>query len=159
MRITIASIGRLKNGGERVLVDRYVKRLASARSQGLGPLTEVELPEARQSSAGERQADEAARLLKLVADADLIVALDERGKTIGSTDFARWIGAKRDQGCRHATFLIGGPDGLGEAVVRSATFKLSLGPMTLPHGLARAVLAEQLYRAATILSGHPYHRE
>lgn len=159
MRLTIAAIGRLKDGGERVLVDRYVKRCAAGRTLGLGPVDEIELPESRLAQAAERQADEAKRLLKAVASADLIIALDERGKTLGSPEFSRWLGARRDDGRRHAAFLIGGPDGHGPDALRPAALRLSLGPMTLPHGLARAVLAEQLYRAITILSGHPYHRE
>ncbi len=159
MRLTIAAIGRLKDGGERVLVDRYVKRLSGARAHGLGPLQELELAEARQGTPVERQADEAGRLLKQGAEADILIALDERGKALTSTEFARRLGAWRDDGRRHAAFLIGGPDGHGAEVLASAALRLSLGPMTLPHGLARAVLAEQLYRAVTILSGHPYHRE
>lgn len=159
MRLTIAAIGRLKDGGERVLVDRYVKRCASGKALGLGPLDEIELPESRLAQAVERQADEAKRLLKAVAASDLVIALDERGKSLDSAAFAKWLGRQRDDGRRHAAFLIGGPDGHGPEVLKAAMLRLSLGPLTLPHGLARAILAEQLYRAITILSGHPYHRE
>ena len=159
MRLTIAAVGRLKDGAERVLVDRYRKRLAAAKSLGLGPIAEKEIAEARQSTVAERQADEAARLLKLAADADLVIALDERGKSMSSQAFAAWLGRQRDDGRRHAAFLIGGPDGHGSAVREKAHLLLALGPMTLAHGLARAVLAEQLYRATTIIAGHPYHRE
>ena len=158
MRLTIAAIGRLKEGAERVLVDRYLKRLTAAKTLGLGPVTEKEAPQARQTTAAERQGDEAAKLLQLAGDADLIVALDERGKLLSSAAFAAWLGARRDDGRRHAAFLVGGADGHGEAVRAKAHLLLSLGQMTLAHGLARAVLAEQLYRATTILSGHPYHR-
>lgn len=158
MRLMIAAVGRLKDGGERVLVDRYLQRLTSAKALGLGPVIEKELAEARQATVPERQADEAARLLKLTGDADLIVALDERGKSMSSQDFAIWLGARRDEGRRHAVFLIGGADGHGLPIRDRAHLLLSLGPMTLPHGLARAVLIEQIYRATTILSGHPYHR-
>ena len=159
MRLTIAAVGRLKDGAERVLVDRYLKRLAGAKALGLGPVAEKEAAEARQSTALERQADEAARLLKFAGDADLMIALDERGKAMTSAAFATWLGSRRDDGRRHAAFLIGGPDGHGPAVREKAQLLLSLSPMTLAHGLARAVLAEQLYRATTILAGHPYHRE
>ena len=158
MRITIAAAGRLKDDAERVLLDRYLKRLAAAKSIGFGPVDERETPESRRPTAVERQAEEAARLIKSAGDADLIIALDERGKALSSAAFAQWLGARRDDGRRHAAFLIGGADGHGEAVRKAAHLVLSLGSMTLPHGLARAVLAEQLYRAATILSGHPYHR-
>ncbi len=105
-----------------------------------------------------RKSDEANRLLKAAGDADIIVALDEGGTQMSSDVFARWIGRERDRGARHAGFLIGGPDGQGDALIAAATLTFSLGQMTLPHGLARAVLAEQLYRATTILLGHPYHR-
>ena len=158
MRLLIAAVGRLKDGGERVLVDRYLKRLTSAKALGLGPVTEKELVEARHTTVPERQADEAARLLKFADSADLIIALDERGKPLSSQAFAAWLGARRDAGRRHAAFLIGGADGHGPQIREKADLLLSLSPMTLPHGLARAVLIEQLYRATTILAGHPYHR-
>lgn len=158
MRITIAAIGRLKDGGERVLVDRYVERLAGARSTGFGPMAERELPEARQGTAAERRADEAQRLLKAIDGADLVVGLDAAGRQMSSEAFAKWLGDRRDAGSRHAAFLIGGADGHGDEIAERSHLVLSLGPMTLPHGLARAVLAEQIYRSTTILSGHPYHR-
>lgn len=159
MRLSIVAIGRLKDGPERELYQRYAKRIDEAgRGVALGPLTLAEFPEARQSSAKQRQADEAQRLIGAAEGADLMVALDERGKTFGSEAFARWLGAQRDEGRRTVAFLIGGADGHGEAVSDRVALKISLGPMTLPHGLARIVLAEQLYRAATILAGHPYHR-
>lgn len=158
MRVTIIGVGRLKDDAERVLVDRYVERLKGARSVGLGPFAEKELPEARQPAAAERQSFEAQRLLKLAEGADSVVVLDEQGKPLTSQAFANWIGAERDRGVKHMVFLLGGPDGHGAQVLGAANLRLSLGPMTLPHGLARAVLAEQLYRASTILAGHPYHR-
>lgn len=158
MRITIAAVGRLKDDAERVLVDRYLKRFGAAKAIGFGPIGEYETPESRRPAASERQAEEAQRLLKSAGDADLIVVLDERGKALTSAAFAQWLGARRDDGRRHAAFLIGGADGHGDAVRKAAHLTLSLGAMTLPHGLARAVLAEQVYRAATILAGHPYHR-
>ena len=158
MRLTIAAIGRLKDGAERVLVDRYLKRLTAAKTLGFGQIGEKEVPESRHATTAERQAEEAAKLLPLAGDADLVVALDEHGKLFTSAAFATWLGARRDDGRRHAAFLIGGPDGHGEPVRAKAHLLLSLGPMTLPHGLARAVLAEQRYRATTILGGHPYHR-
>lgn len=159
MRLSIAAVGRLKDGPERELYLKYAKRIDDAgRAVALGPLMLAEIPEARQSSVAQRRIDEAARLISHAEGADLVVLLDEGGKTLTSEAFARWLGARRDEGQRAAAFLIGGPDGHGEAAVARAHLKLSLGPMTLPHGLARIVLVEQLYRAATILSGHPYHR-
>ncbi len=158
MRISIIGVGRLKDGAERVLVDRYVERLAGARAIGLAPIAEKEIAEARHATAPERQAFEAERLLKIAESADVVVALDEGGRQLTSEAFARWLGSERDRGAKHVAFLLGGPDGHGAQVLETARLKLALGAMTLPHGLARAVLAEQIYRATTILSGHPYHR-
>jgi 23S rRNA (pseudouridine1915-N3)-methyltransferase len=157
MRVLIAAVGRLKDGAEKVLVDRYVERLAP-RAGGIGPVSIAEIPEARQSSAAARQADEAERLVRAATKADLRIALDERGKTLSSDAFAKLLGRKRDDGIGTLAFLIGGPDGHGKAALDGADLTFSLSPMTLPHGLARVVLAEQIYRAVMILSGHPYHR-
>ncbi len=158
MQLLIAAVGRLKDDAERVLVDRYAGRIGNGRVSGLGPLREIEITESRRTSAAERKAEEATRLLAAVRDADTIVMLDETGRALASEPFARWLGAERDGGTRVAAFLLGGPDGHGPEVRGAARLSLSLGPLTLPHGLARAVLAEQLYRATTILAGHPYHR-
>ncbi len=158
MRLIVAAVGRLKDA-ERELCERYSKRFdAAGRSLGLGPLTITELSESRAASADARKADEAARLMKAASTADVRVVLDEGGKALSSEAFAKWIAQRRDGGAKGLAFLIGGPDGHGAAALDGAALKLSLGPMTLPHGMARAVLIEQLYRAATILSGHPYHR-
>ena len=159
MRIVIAAVGRLKSGPETELCKRYQTRFdASGRTIGLGPITYHEIPEGRQSDAAGRIADEANRLLERTSDAGRIIALDETGKLKSSAHFARDLATARDDGIRDFAFLIGGPDGHGEAARNAAQSSLSLGRMTLPHGLARVVLLEQLYRAATILSGHPYHR-
>lgn len=158
MRITLIGVGRLKDDAERVLVDRYLERLKGARSIGLGPVAEKELAEARQPTVAERRSFEAQRLMKLAEGADSIVVLDEQGKALSSTAFASWMGSERDRGVRHMAFLLGGPDGHGADVLAAAGLRLSLGAMTLPHGLVRVVLAEQIYRASTILAGHPYHR-
>ncbi len=159
MRLAILAVGRLKDGPERTLYLTYAKRLDEAgRALALGPLTLAELPEGRAQTAPQRREDEAHRLLERAHDASVTVALDGGGKALSSEAFARWLGAQRDDGARGAAFLIGGPDGHGAEVLKTAQLKLSLGPMTLPHGLARIVLAEQLYRATTILAGHPYHR-
>lgn len=158
MRISIIGVGRLKDDAERVLVDRYVGRLAGARSIGIAPVVEKEIAEARHASPQERKAFEATRLLKVAEGAEVLVVLDETGRQLSSGAFAQWMGKERDAGAAHMAFLLGGPDGHGEQVLEAAKLRLSLGPMTLPHGIARAVLAEQIYRATTILSGHPYHR-
>lgn len=159
MRIIIAAVGRLKDGAERDLIDRYIGRLeATGRPLAIGPVQVLEQVEGRAGDVDARKADEADRLLKSVSAADQRVVLDAGGKMVSSEAFAEWLRAVRDGGTRTLAFLIGGPDGHGSGVLAAANLRLSLGPMTLPHGLARIVLAEQLYRAATIISGHPYHR-
>lgn len=158
MRFILAAVGRLKDA-EADLYERYEKRFdASGRALGLGPLKLAEISEARAAGADQRKADEAARLMKAAETADARVVLDEGGKTLSSEELARFVAQRRDDGCKAIAFLIGGPDGHGPAALDAATLKLSLGRMTLPHGIARIVLVEQLYRVTTILSGHPYHR-
>ena len=158
MRLIVAAVGRLKDA-ERELCERYVERFdAAGRALKLGPLQISEIPESRAATAELRKADEAQRLLKSASDADATVTLDGVGRSLSSEAFARWLAGERDGGARTMAFLIGGPDGHGEEANGAAKLRLSLGAMTLPHGIARIVLAEQLYRAATILSGHPYHR-
>jgi len=159
MHLVIAAVGRLKDA-ERELCARYIARVSAiGRSVALGPLEVREIPESRKPTAAARMAEEAQRLLASCRDADLRIVLDEGGKPLTSAKFAGLLGDARDRGVRSAAFLIGGPDGHGEAARKAADVVLALGPMTLPHGLARIVLAEQLYRAATILAGHPYHRD
>ena len=159
MRLIIAAAGKLKDAEERCICERYAKRLnATGKSIGLGPLEIIELNESRAASASARKADEALRLLKAAGETSLKIALDVEGKAYGSQAFAKLIGQHRDSGIKSCAFIIGGPDGHGPDVLTASEFKLSLGAMTLPHGLARVVLVEQLYRIATILSGHPYHR-
>ena len=159
MRLAIVAVGKLKDGPERALYLTYAKRVDEAgRALALGPLSLAEIPEGRAAGATQRRRDEASRLLERAGEASVTVALDGGGKTLSSEDFARWLAERRDGGERSVVFLIGGPDGHGDDVLNKAGLRLSLGPMTLPHGLARIILAEQLYRAATILAGHPYHR-
>ncbi len=159
MRLIIAAVGRLKDGPERELLARYRDRFADlGKRLGLSPVAWHELAEGRAATAAKRCAEEGAALLELARDADTIIALDERGKALTSQAFARLLGKLRDDGAGTLAILVGGPDGLAPAVREAAHIKLSLGAITLPHGLARIVLAEQLYRAATILAGHPYHR-
>jgi 23S rRNA (pseudouridine1915-N3)-methyltransferase len=159
MRLIIAAVGRLKDGAERELLARYRDRFdGMAKRLGLGPVAWHEVAESRAATAAKRCSEEGLSLLRLARDADVVVALDERGKCLTSEAFARLLSRARDDGAGVLAVLVGGPDGLAEEVRKAAHVKLSLGTMTLPHGLARIVLAEQLYRAATILAGHPYHR-
>lgn len=159
MRLVLVAVGKLKDGAERELYARYADRIqAAGRSVGLGAIELREIPEGKSQSREARMADEAERLLAKSGDADVRVLMDERGKAITSVQLAEFVRSWRDRGESGVAFLLGGPDGHGEPARRAATVSLSLGPMTLPHGLARIVLAEQLYRTATILAGHPYHR-
>lgn len=160
MRVILAAIGRLKAGAERELFERYVDRVRrGARAAGLSGPELIELPESRAATSNLRRADEAGRLIAAIGPGAHIVVLDERGKPATSAAFADMVRQRRDGGSRCLAFLIGGADGHGPAAHEAAHVTLSLGPLTLPHGLARIVLAEQLYRATTILTGHPYHRE
>ena len=159
MRIVLAAVGRLKDSAERILFERYWERLdATGRGIGLSPIRHVELPESRDGNVAARQDGEAQRLLATAGERAFVVALDERGKSLTSAAFAELLRRHRDDGLRDMAFVIGGPDGHGAPVMQAARMTLALSAMTLPHGLARVVLAEQLYRSATILSGHPYHR-
>lgn len=158
MRVEILAIGRLKDEAESAIVARYQKRFdQTGRPCGLGPLTIADFPESRAASPAERKAEEAARLLKAAGPAALIV-LEVTGKPLTSEAFAAHLRDLAGSATKSCAILIGGPDGHGTAVLAAPGLKLSLGALTLPHGLARVVLAEQLYRAATILTGHPYHR-
>jgi len=159
MKIMIAAVGRLKDGGEQQLFDRYASRFNSGgKALGLGPIDLRELVESRKPDVAQRKSDEATRLLSCCPDRAVRIVLDERGRPEDSVAFAARIAGIRDGGASTLAFLLGGPDGHGTTPLSGVTFRLSLGAMTLPHGLARVILAEQLYRATTILSGHPYHR-
>lgn len=159
MRITIASIGRIKAGADRDLLARYVDRARkSGPSLGFSGPEIIELAESRASRAQDRKQAEAEALLAALPERCIVVALDERGKTMPSEDFANRIGRWRDDGISDIAFVIGGPDGHGEALIARADMKLSFGAMTWPHQLVRILLAEQIYRAMSILAGHPYHR-
>lgn len=158
MRITIAAIGRMKVGPERDLVARYLTRAAGGgKPLALTGFDVVELPESRASSAPSRKADEAKALRAALPDG-IVVCLDERGKSLNSEAFARQVGRWRDDGRPAVGFVIGGADGIDQNYVQTADLMISFSPMVWPHQLVRIMLAEQLYRTTTILSGHPYHR-
>lgn len=147
MRLTLAAVGRARDSPVRGLVDDYARRLP-------WPFTLREIAEASGDRRREREGD---KLLAALPEGALIVALDSRGRQFSSEDLADWLGQRRDEGCRDLGLVIGGADGLSPAVTSKAALILSLGAMTWPHLMVRAMLAEQLYRASTILSGHPYH--
>ncbi len=157
MRLGLVAIGRLKRGPEQDLADRYRTRSdALGRSLGIAALDVAEYPEGRARSAPERLVEEATALLSRAGPGRL-VAFDERGTSPTSEEFAATLGRWRDEGAS-ATFAIGGPDGLSPAIRDRAALVVSFGRLTIPHGLVRVLVLEQLYRALTILAGHPYHR-
>ena len=161
MRLVVAAVGRLKDGAERELLDKYRDRFEGLRPSASDWPRSLwhELAESR--AAQRRQAHAATRVPRCSisrATPSFIIALDERGKSLTSEAFARLLAKTRDDGAGLLAILVGGPDGLSDTVRDAAHVKLRSGAITLPHGLARIVLAEQLYRAATILAGHPYHR-
>ena len=159
MRVSIHAVGRLKAGPERELSARYFDRFSktgAARGLTLGRI--VELPESRASSAEARKSEEYEALTRQIPDDALILALDERGKAIDSNAFAGLLQDWSDAGRRDLAITVGGADGLDHKLIDRADMVLSFGKLTWPHQIARILLAEQLYRAATILSGHPYHR-
>jgi 23S rRNA (pseudouridine1915-N3)-methyltransferase len=155
MRITIAAVGRGRDDPAQELFERYAARL---KRGPLGPvaLTEIDLKGSHPPAEARRREGE--RLRAAVPEGARLVALDARGKSLDSADFAKRLARWRDQGAAEVAFLIGGAEGLDPALRRDADLVLSLGPMTWPHLLVRALLAEQLFRAASILTGHPYHR-
>jgi len=158
MRIAIAAVGRMKSGPERELVSRYLDRaVASGKPLALTGFEVTELSESRAGSAAARKVEEAKGLRAALPDG-IIVTLDERGKSLGSEAFANLVSRWRDEGRAAASFVIGGADGLDPDFVKNADLVLSFSPMVWPHQLVRIMLAEQLYRTTTILSGHPYHR-
>ena len=159
MRLLIAAVGKLKQGPERELFAHYLGRAeAAGRKLRLSPLNLAEVAESRAATASARIKAEGAALLAKVPSSHKLICLDPGGDALSSEAFAKLLARFRDQGADGLAFLIGGADGLAREALEKAAGVLSLGPMTLPHGLARVVLAEQIYRATTILTGHPYHR-
>jgi 23S rRNA (pseudouridine1915-N3)-methyltransferase len=154
LRITIAAVGRLSRSPEAELVKLYLERAGAAgRALGLGPVEVVEVESRKPGKAAEAEA-----LRPHLAGAHAI-ACDEHGAARSSRRFAEEIAAVRDGGARRLVFLIGGADGLDPALLTGAQGVLAFGPQTWPHALARAMLAEQIYRAISILAGSPYHRD
>ncbi|AVW92657.1 23S rRNA (pseudouridine(1915)-N(3))-methyltransferase RlmH [Celeribacter baekdonensis] len=156
MKVHIIAVGRLRAGPEAALIDDYTTRFnRTGRALGLGPLT---LSEVEDKKGGGMKA-EAALLERALPKGTVIVTMDERGKLLSSPDFADKLAGWRDAGRSDVAFIIGGADGIDPALRAQADFSVSLGKMVWPHMLVRAMLTEQLYRAASILAGSPYHRE
>lgn len=156
MRVTICAVGRLRAGPERTLIDDYQTRFdRTGRGLGLGPLKITEVEDRKGGGMGA----EASLLERAIPNGALICTLDERGKLMSSPDFANLLARWRDTGRSDVAFVIGGADGIDPKLRAKADDSLSFGKMVWPHMLARVMLTEQLYRAASILSGSPYHRE
>ncbi len=151
MRLVIAAVGKLKAGPMRALYNDYAGRLP-------WPVTLKEIANRTDKTAAERMRREGKALLAAVPDGAALIVLDSRGNALASEAFTERVRVFRDSGTANLAFAIGGADGLDDAVRRRAALALAFGPQTWPHFLVRVMLAEQLYRAATLLAGHPYHR-
>ena len=155
MRVRVCAIGRLRAGAEADLVKDYITRFdRSGRALGLGPAEVVEVEDKK--SAG--MSAEALLLRRVIPKGALVCVLDERGKTYSSPQFAKLLENWRNTGRSDLAFVIGGADGIDPSLRADADAALSFGAMVWPHMLVRVMLAEQLYRAASILAGTPYHR-
>ena len=160
MRLIVAAVGRLKRGPERDLAERYRDRAEkTGRAIGIRGVEMVEIAESRARDAARRMTEESIALAELVPDGAVRIVLDVRGQSLGSAALSGALQAWRDAGRPAATFIVGGADGLAGTLRENADLCLAFGSATWPHQLVRIMLLEQLYRVATILSGHPYHRE
>jgi 23S rRNA (pseudouridine1915-N3)-methyltransferase len=160
MRMVVAAVGRLKAGAERELAERYRDRAAkTGRALGIRDIEIIEVRDSRAREPERRILEESIALVSVVPDGAVTIALDTRGDSLSSESFAGRLRAWNDGGRASAFFAIGGADGLGEALRERADLTLAFGTVTWPHQLVRIMLLEQIYRAFTILSGHPYHRE
>lgn len=158
MRLGLLCVGRLKAGPERELYARYAARITAMRSLGLAGLDLKEIDESKARSPAERMTQEGDAILAALPAGAGLVVFDERGKPASSTEFARFLAGERDRGLKSLWFVVGGAEGLAPAARERAGAIFSFGAMTLPHQLVRILAAEQIYRAMTIISGHPYHR-
>jgi len=155
VRVHICAVGRLRAGPEKDLIDDYLTRFdRTGRALGLGPIQILEVEDKKNGG----MPAEAALLRRAIPDGAVICVLDERGRVETSPDFANRLGAWRDQGRGDVAFVIGGADGIAKEMRQDADHALSFGKMVWPHMLVRVMVAEQLYRAASILAGGPYHR-
>ena len=159
MRLLIAAVGRLKDGPERELTERYRKRAEqTGRRIGFRDTEVVEIRDSRAQDVGKRMIEESIALANVIPDKAVTILLDERGESLDSAALAARLRRWRDDGRPAAVFVIGGDDGLAASLRDKADLRLAFGAATWPHQLVRAMLLEQIYRAVTILSGHPYHR-
>jgi len=156
MKLRITALGRIRSGAEREMLDGYIERCsATGRAIGLGPLEETQIDtRSLNSKAAESQA-----LADSIPQGAKIVLLDERGKALSSRQLSEKIGHWRDDGTRETVFCIGGADGHDHAILPKPDLMLAFGPAVWPHKLVRIMLAEQIYRATSLLAGTPYHRD
>lgn len=159
MRIIVAAIGRLKQGPETELAERYRKRAAqTGRNLGLRDVEIIEIRESRAENAAKRMLEESIALATIIPQGAAVVLLDAQGENVDSAGFAGRLAKWRGNDRPAVVFMIGGADGLSPSLREKAELRLSFGAATWPHQLVRVMLLEQLYRATTILTGHPYHR-
>jgi 23S rRNA (pseudouridine1915-N3)-methyltransferase len=154
LRITILCVGRLGAAPEARLALEWAARASlTGKAHGLAPVDILEVEARRSGKAAE------ADLLLDKLDGAHVIACDENGEAKTSRDFAALLGRLRDDGVRRLVFVIGGADGLDERVLAAARSRIAFGPQTWPHALVRAMLAEQIYRATSLMAGSPYHRD
>ena len=159
MRIAVAAVGRLKQGPETELSERYAKRATqTGRALGLRQIEIIEIRESRAADASKRMLEESIALANVIPEGAVVVLLDAGGENLDSASLAAKLAQWRSNNRSAVVFLIGGADGLAASLREKAELRLSFGAATWPHQLVRTMLLEQIYRAATILTGHPYHR-
>jgi 23S rRNA (pseudouridine1915-N3)-methyltransferase len=159
MRIVVAAVGRLKQGPETELSERYRKRAAqTGRNLGLRDVEIIEIRESRADDPGKRMLEESIALANIIPQGAAMVLLDSRGENLDSAGLANQLSQWRSNDRPAVVFVIGGADGLAMSLHDKAALRLAFGASTWPHQLVRIMLLEQLYRATTILTGHPYHR-
>jgi 23S rRNA (pseudouridine1915-N3)-methyltransferase len=159
MRILVIAVGRLKQGPERELAETYRKRAEGVgRALGFREIEIVEIRESRAQDAERRRTEESIAIANVIPERAMLVVLDERGDNLDSAALAGLLREWRAEDRPAVCFVIGAADGLAESLRRDAKRRLAFGAATWPHQLARVMLLEQLYRAGTILAGHPYHR-
>jgi 23S rRNA (pseudouridine1915-N3)-methyltransferase len=159
MRLVVIAVGRLKQGPERELAEAYRKRAqATGRALGVRDIEIVEIRESRAQDVERRRVEEAIAIASIIPERAIIVVLDEHGDNLDSTALSGLLRAWRTEDPPAVCFVVGGADGLAPSLQQRAKLKLAFGSATWPHQLVRVMLLEQLYRAASIVAGHPYHR-
>ena len=157
MKISLSAVGRLRNSPEKELIDDYLSRFSKlSKPFGLSLSSVIEVEDKKK---GGGPMSEAKLLMKNFHKNSKIIALDERGLALSSKEFTKYLSRWVDDGVGHCHLVIGGADGLDKSLLDKANLKISFGKMVWPHMLARVMIAEQLYRSATILAGSPYHKE